>query len=270
MNDFNFPLSEKKEELIKRALEEHQLPHYTLYQHIFPDGKSYIGITKKKPELRWGKDGIGYKGQKVYPKIQKYGWENIEHIILTDNIPQGKAPKIEQKAIAYFDSFNNGYNDDAGKENIDYTYAFYMNREDMKIENKEDFLTLNIFYHNIILALKTLSHDGFNTFLYLLLRGKITHVNYKPRFIDNYGFISPEFIWGQDFENFKLTKKKFALGVKNLIENYYVEIIDENEKIYFFSERPYTSPYSTPENGLISLNYVLKSSNEKEVQNVLL
>lgn len=32
---------------------------YTVYKHISPSNKVYIGITSRKPELRWRK-GNGY------------------------------------------------------------------------------------------------------------------------------------------------------------------------------------------------------------------
>ena len=34
---------------------------YTVYMHICPNGKKYIGITKQKPIKRWGYNGINYK-----------------------------------------------------------------------------------------------------------------------------------------------------------------------------------------------------------------
>ena len=59
---------------------------YTLYEHIFPDGKRYIGITCQAVNARW-KKGLGYETQsKVYEAIQKYGWDNIQHLILVSGI----------------------------------------------------------------------------------------------------------------------------------------------------------------------------------------
>ena len=61
---------------------------FCVYRHIFPNGKSYIGITSKKPNQRW-ENGKGYSktGQNaIYNAIKKYGWDNIKHEILFDNL----------------------------------------------------------------------------------------------------------------------------------------------------------------------------------------
>ena len=52
--------------------------NYTVYMHICPNGKRYIGITKLKPQERWG-NGKSYKGCVLFNKaIQKYSWQNIK------------------------------------------------------------------------------------------------------------------------------------------------------------------------------------------------
>ena len=49
------------------------LNDYTIYKHIFPNNKIYIGITKRKPETRWNK-GKGYNSCPLMSKaIKKYG-----------------------------------------------------------------------------------------------------------------------------------------------------------------------------------------------------
>ena len=54
--------------------------NFCVYKHTCPNGKVYIGITSKKPEYRWGKNGIGYKKQPHFCRaIPKYGWGNIKH-----------------------------------------------------------------------------------------------------------------------------------------------------------------------------------------------
>lgn len=87
---------------------------YTVYKHIFPNGKSYIGITKREPEERWRK-GEGYKTQpKMYEAIQRYGWENITHIIISKNLYEDEAIKLEEALIMADDSIVNGYNQSFG------------------------------------------------------------------------------------------------------------------------------------------------------------
>ena len=54
---------------------------YVVYQHVTPDEMYYFGQTQNV-ERRWSNNGAGYKGTSLYPYIEKYGWENIQHIIL--------------------------------------------------------------------------------------------------------------------------------------------------------------------------------------------
>ena len=88
------------------------------------NGKSYVGQTVHQDNLekRTYTDGSGYKGKnkngndsKFWRAIQKYGWDNFEHIILEKDIPTLKlANEKEQYWINYYDSYNNGYNSTLG------------------------------------------------------------------------------------------------------------------------------------------------------------
>ena len=72
---------------------------FIVYKHIFPNNKVYIGITQQEPRNRW-KNGYGYKkNSKVYNAIMKYGWENVKHIILNDNLTKEEAEELEIKYI---------------------------------------------------------------------------------------------------------------------------------------------------------------------------
>ena len=39
---------------------------FTVYMHITPSNKRYIGITSRSTEERWGKNGCHYKDQNYY------------------------------------------------------------------------------------------------------------------------------------------------------------------------------------------------------------
>ena len=63
-----------------------KMENYKVYMHIFPNNKVYIGVTKQKPEYRW-RNGTKYNdNQYMKNAIQKYGWGNIKHIILFEDL----------------------------------------------------------------------------------------------------------------------------------------------------------------------------------------
>ena len=74
--------------------------------------KSYVGITSKKPEYRWGINGIGYKKQAFYNAIQKYGWDNFKHTIIDSNLTEKEAKELEIYLIDKLQThiYKNGYN----------------------------------------------------------------------------------------------------------------------------------------------------------------
>lgn len=93
--------------------------NYSVYMHINKiNQKKYIGITKNKPEERW-LNGYGYKKQAFYNAIQKYGWDNFEHVILFDGLSQSEACQKEIDLISYYKTNNKlyGYNISSGGEN---------------------------------------------------------------------------------------------------------------------------------------------------------
>jgi group I intron endonuclease len=91
---------------------------YCVYKHTAPNGKIYIGLTCKKPSYRW-QSGNGYKDNEYFWRaIQKYGWDNIKHEILFNNLTKQEACKKEIELIAQYKSNNNeyGYNLSSGGE----------------------------------------------------------------------------------------------------------------------------------------------------------
>lgn len=90
---------------------------WCVYRHISPSNKVYIGITSRKPELRWGHNGIYYKGcNKFYNAILKYGWDNIKHEILIDNASKEEACILEQMLISHYKRLGVSYNITDGGE----------------------------------------------------------------------------------------------------------------------------------------------------------
>ena len=94
---------------------------YAVYMHIFPNGKRYVGISKR-PEQRWA-NGNGYKSQgKVWNAIKHYGWDNIKHEIVVGNLRKDQAEIIEKALIEAWDSVENGYNTSVGGKEIKATF----------------------------------------------------------------------------------------------------------------------------------------------------
>jgi len=92
---------------------------YVVYKHISPDGKIYIGITRRNVIERWGENGEGYKGNlHFWRAIQKYGWNNFQHEILYSDLCKEDACRIEIELIRKFNAnnFEYGYNICAGGE----------------------------------------------------------------------------------------------------------------------------------------------------------
>ena len=87
--------------------------------HTCPNGKRYIGITGKNPLVRW-RNGKGYEAhnEHFYNAILKYGWDNIEHRIITSGISKECACEIEKSLIKEYQTNNRefGYNKSTGGE----------------------------------------------------------------------------------------------------------------------------------------------------------
>lgn len=72
---------------------------YIVYEHVFPNGKRYVGITCQRPSRRW-RNGKSYLSNvRMTRAIKKYGWENIQHNILADGLSEEEAEALEIKLI---------------------------------------------------------------------------------------------------------------------------------------------------------------------------
>lgn len=98
---------------------------WCVYMHTFPNDKKYIGVAVVNEgqnsltacKKRWGKDGYGYHTQRVWRAIRKYGWGNVKHEILFENISEEKIDELEKSLIEKYNcqiDNGNGYNIDFG------------------------------------------------------------------------------------------------------------------------------------------------------------
>ena len=86
---------------------------WSVYIHIIPQSilnlnhdRYYVGITSRCPSQRWN-NGNGYKTQRFFfNAIQKYGWNNIEHHIVAENLNKDEACNMEISLIEKLKSNN--------------------------------------------------------------------------------------------------------------------------------------------------------------------
>lgn len=93
---------------------------YTVYMHTAPNGKRYIGITSNALKKRWD-CGRGYSHNEYFSNaIKKYGWDNIKHETLFENLTKEQAEQKEIELIAEYKSNQRdyGYNITNGGECI--------------------------------------------------------------------------------------------------------------------------------------------------------
>lgn len=86
------------------------MSNYCVYYHRnLLNNKLYIGISKNV-KVRWKNDGKSYKECKYfYRAIQKYGWNNFEHIVLINDISKELACIIEKELIKKYNTQNSNY-----------------------------------------------------------------------------------------------------------------------------------------------------------------
>lgn len=82
---------------------------YTVYAHVAPNKKFYIGQTCKKVERRWS-GGKGYcYNKEFYQDILRFGWENITHIIICEGLNQKQANELEEYLIGRYNTTDSNY-----------------------------------------------------------------------------------------------------------------------------------------------------------------
>lgn len=109
-----------------------KLKSYVVYKHTCPNGKIYIGITSLTTAQRWAN---GYAHNIHFQAaIQKYGWDNIKHEVLFENLTKEEACQKEIELIAEYKSNDRrfGYNKSAGGESHEGCKVSDESREKMR------------------------------------------------------------------------------------------------------------------------------------------
>ena len=114
---------------------------YYIYAHINQiNGKMYIGQTKSIQD-RWKPSGY-YHCIKFYNAIQKYGWQNFEHIILKDGLTKEEADIEETNFIKLYNTVEDGYNLSAGgnsKEEISESTREKLSKKSLQLWEDEEY-----------------------------------------------------------------------------------------------------------------------------------
>lgn len=84
--------------------------HYSIYLHVFPNRKRYVGCTgKSNVKDRWN-GGFGYERQDaIFRAICEFGWKNVKHYILFENLSKNEAQIIEAYLIRKWKTNHHSY-----------------------------------------------------------------------------------------------------------------------------------------------------------------
>ena len=119
--------------------------NYSVYQHVTPDGMYYFGQTNNI-KRRWSNNGAKYKTTSLYPYIEKYGWGNIQHIVLFKDQTKENALWIENFLIetAREDGvcINQRRSGLVSKEE-GYRQEYYEKNKDKRLEQKKQYYETN-------------------------------------------------------------------------------------------------------------------------------
>lgn len=116
---------------------------YCVYCHTnLTNGKKYVGITCKKPEVRW-QNGTRYDHNSYfYRSIQLYGWNGFSHEVLHSGLTHEEACELEKKYIRDWNLRDRafGYNMTDGGEGSCGRIASYETRKKLSNSLKGIFL----------------------------------------------------------------------------------------------------------------------------------
>ena len=117
---------------------------YWLYVHHTPDNWYYPGCSKQSVSKRWK---VGqYRKTGLEDSIKKFGWDNIEHIILMDGLTKEEALYWEDRLICMYNDLGCCLNKQrSGRHTKQYHKEYYekhkdklLNQQKQRYELKKD------------------------------------------------------------------------------------------------------------------------------------
>lgn len=147
-----------------------------IYMHKFPNGMIYIGQACNY-KWRW-REGKGYEQKAMKDAIEKYGWDNIEHIILEENVDEKDSDERENYYIGKYESYKNekGYN--TRYENKVYPKYKYNKYKVPEEERKTKLIKIKLCEkdYNFFLAKAERLNIKVEKYIYIKLMEEITRV----------------------------------------------------------------------------------------------
>lgn len=166
--------------------------NWTVYMHITPNNKRYIGITSLDVEKRWRK-GNGYFNHKhFFNAIKKYGWENIIHKIIFSCLSEKEAKEKEIELIAQYKTYdkNYGYNHTLGGDGRKGDFVSDEQKHKISIANrlKNAYLTEDEVFNIKVDLLNNLSYSEITKKYNIKYDNLLAIISGR-----NYGYIFPNF-----------------------------------------------------------------------------
>lgn len=113
---------------------------YSVYLHISPSKKVYVGITSYPVTTRWcGKEKAYSNNPYFVFAIRKYGWDSFEHKVIFKDLTKLDAKLIEIDLIYYYKKIGKCYNITDGGEGhlgLKHTEEFKENLRKRSLGNK--------------------------------------------------------------------------------------------------------------------------------------
>lgn len=83
---------------------------FTIYRHVSPVGRVYVGITSQDAETGW-RHGDNYRNSTYFKgAIRKYGWKNFKHEILFTDVEEERAKRLEIELVRHYKGLGISYN----------------------------------------------------------------------------------------------------------------------------------------------------------------